>query len=408
MLGYDAQAIAQLQMQQSHYMPQQQPHKPHHMFQRPNYSFDDHLQAAFYNDPNNPQRLSLLQQAQSHSFNMDNPTPQQLEFMHQQQQQQIFQRNMPRRNTLKRSQRLNNDGSVEDDSAASNPAAVMLPTELMGLTPQQQQQYLMMRSQQYSHSSNTGQESGLSSMYTNSAHGANELINPNLLHLSQQQQQQQRQHHHHHRQHHHVNNISPHSVASHSSHDPHLNAASSEAATSSAATSLPLVPALPPRRKSLPSMVKTKSFKEDETAHSSSELNRKNQELYIIENGIRKRVTERTNSALNNNNQTSPVNSNRDDDEVTDAEAAQRLLPRTYNYEDEGTMELPRKIVLESITSLNAPCFISPGTSKRVSMPSIPAYLNPKFANKGARVICYLLYLALHKSSPFLLFFIIA
>ena len=55
---------------------------------------------------------------------------------------------------------------------------------------------------------------------------------------------------------------------------------------------------------------------------------------------------------------------------------------RDYD-DDEQSPQLPRKIILESITSLNSPNSKYNTSSKRVSMPSIPAYLSPKFANKG-------------------------
>lgn len=198
----------------------------------------------------------------------------------------------------------------------------------------------MLRNQQYSNSN--GQESGIgSSVYsnaTNSANGTNELLNnrqmsqdPNIAQRSGQliandqqiQQQQQAE-----------------------------------------------IPALP-RRKSLPSIVKTKSYREDETAYSSSELNNKNQETFIIENGIKKRVVEKVNS----------------DADVLAAggdtgDEIRRRQPTTIDF-DNGTPQLPRKIIIESMNSVNNTTSSSKSNAKRVSMPSIQAYLNPKFANKG-------------------------
>jgi hypothetical protein len=121
-----------------------------------------------------------------------------------------------------------------------------------------------------------------------------------------------------------------------------------------------------PRRKSLPSIIKNQAFKEDETAHSSSELHaNKNPDLFIIENGIRKRITEKSNSSM---------------------EQANLILTGNKHAHALGMLEdqspkLPRKIVLESITSLNSPSAKS--NAKRVSMPSIPAALTAKYANKG-------------------------
>jgi hypothetical protein len=359
----DAQSLAQLQMQhqQSLYMPQQQQQQQKHLFQQ-NYSFDEQQQPGYY-DPNNPaaNRLSLLQQAQSHSFNVDmlglNSTPQQqLEFL---QQQQMYQRSLPRRNTLKRSQRLTTDASIDhEDHSLSAAGGGGLPPEFMNLSPQQQQAFLMMRQhqqqqQQFSNNSSTGQDDLLSQQQ----------------HMSRQQQAANN-----------MNNISPHSHVTSISHDPHAMMMNQAAqAAYHAEMSMPLPPPPPlPRRKSLPSIIKSAhAFKENETAHSSSELHhhhhRKHQDIYVIENGIRKRVTEKTNSAALNQAAR---------DAAASGEPGDRVLPRIYNYEDDETIELPNKMILESITSLNTPPG-GPTTSKRVSMPSIPAYLNPKFANKG-------------------------
>ncbi len=116
-----------------------------------------------------------------------------------------------------------------------------------------------------------------------------------------------------------------------------------------------------PRRKSLPSIIK--SFKEDATAHSSSDLNAARiQETFIIENGIRKRVTERLNSNMV---------------ESDEADSLKRYLSSEYN--DDQTPQLPHKIIIESIGSLNS----TAKHAKRSSLPCIPAYLNSRFAHKG-------------------------
>lgn len=296
----DAQTIAQIQMQHQH----QNFHPPgsKHLFQQ-NYSFDEQQLPSNYYDNGINHRMTLLQQAQSHSFNMDllsgvNQANNDY-LLNQQQQQLIFQRNNPKRSTLRRAQRVM-DASNEDLNNREMPTQADL--NLMGLSPQQQQ-IILMRQQQYSNNS-SGQESGLgSSVYTNSAHGTHDLLVPSF--------------HPHHHHHHHRNtnnntnqNISPNSQTSHSSNGEGLlkpDSAHSPASVTSnqqqqQQNDLALKsPVQLPRRKSLPSIVKTKSFKEDETAHSSSDLNDKNQEIYIIENGIRKRVTEKSNSALNQN-----------------------------------------------------------------------------------------------------------
>jgi hypothetical protein len=361
-----------------------------------NYSFDEQQLLPhnnYYSDGIN-HRLNILQQAQSHSFNMDMNLPssmsaspssnqnQQIEYL-QAQQQQIFQRNNAKRSTLRRAQRV--DNSSEELNGQMVPPGADL--NLMGLTPQQQ--LLLMRNQQYSNNS-SGQESGLgtgSSNYTNatnSAHGTNDLLNnnrqnnqlnPNQSQHQQQLLQQQQQH-----------------MQQQQSIQDNL---------------LPPTQPQIPRRKSLPSIVKTKSFKEDETAHSSAELNDKNvqSELYVIENGIRKRVTEKSNSALQQNKL--GMNSNFNDKNTLIHEneynpgggvsgdpnsgGLDANNNKKHNYfrdfldDEDQTPQLPRKIILESITSLDSPNSKYNTSSKRVSMPSIPAYLSPKFANKGTR-----------------------
>ncbi|CAF0707106.1 unnamed protein product [Brachionus calyciflorus] len=309
----DAQTLAHL-----HHPQQNYPQQNKHLFQQ-NYSFDEATSNSYYD------RMNLLKQAQSNSFNMEllnsvnQPTNEMLR------QQEIFQRNNPKRNTLKRTQNVI-DNSIEElrDQGDLN---------LMGLTPQQ---LLLMRQQQYSNNS-SGQESGLgSSVYTNSAHGTLDL----LQNLNNQK-----------------NNLSP-------NHGEKNKETTQE-------NNLQIPPVQIPRRKSLPSIVKTKSFKEDEVAHSSSELNNKNQDIYIIENGIRKRVTEKSNSALQQNKL---IEKDNDEDNLEKSR-----LKTEYDYDDE-TPQLPRKIILESVNSLVPNS--QKTNSKRVSMPSIPAYLSPKFANK--------------------------
>lgn len=336
MLGQlDPQALAQLQ---------QMPRNANSKFQQ-TFSFDEQMPNSYYGAGVN-QRANLLQQAQSHSFNTDmlanvDFNNQQLDMMQSQQSQYnaaAYNRNNSKRQTLKRAPRINDNEEITEDEFAS-------------LSPQQQQHLIMMRNQQYSNSS--GQESGIgSSVYTNatnSAHGTNELLNnrqmpqnladssrmdPSIAQRGGQKQQQQQQ--------------------------------SSDLDKMAAAAAA--VPALP-RRKSLPSIVKTKSYKEDETAYSSSELNTKNQETFIIENGIKKRVIEKINSDA-------AVAGGDTGDEI------RRRQPTTIDIEN-GTPQLPRKIIIESVNNVEAAASSSKSNAKRVSMPSIQAYLNPKFANKG-------------------------
>lgn len=399
----DAQTLAQLQMQQN-YMQQaaannQQTNK--HLFQ--NYSFEDQLPTSYYEGGGNVNhRMNLLQQAQSHSFNMDmmsnisNNNNNQIDFLQQQYGVggRDFERNNPRRNTLKRGQRVIDNSSDELNNLSN--LINMSPADLiqLGLTPQQHQQIIMMRTQQYSNNS-SGQESGIgSSVYTNSAHGTHDLLanNTSQLHHNIRQQQQQ----------HNLHNISPNSQinrvlvgggdlmnkpspssdnqANNNINNNNVPLASNQISVEFSQTSAPQIP----RRKSLPSIVKSKSFKEDETAHSSAELNDKaQQEMFIIENGIRKRVCEKTNSALNQNKmneQGNLINEN-DFDPTTGLDKNNKLIT---DYDDDQTPQLPRKIVLESITNLDM--HNSSSNSKRVSMPSIPAYMSPKFASKGTKI----------------------
>jgi len=131
----------------------------------------------------------------------------------------------------------------------------------------------------------------------------------------------------------------------------------------------------PPRRKSLPIIVKSSKFKEDEVAHSSAELTPKNQETYIIENGIKKRVVETNNS--------------KNQDMVDEADETTEGVKRRIKikYETDETPQLPRKMVIQSITSVNR----TTTDSKRVSMPSISANLTPQLASKSKQLLSLLL-----------------
>ncbi|RNA14634.1 junctophilin-3, partial [Brachionus plicatilis] len=299
-----------------HSMPQTSHGYPNKSMFQQNYSFDE-ATSAYYD------RMNLLKQAQSNSFNM--------ELMNNvnQQNSELFHRNNPKRNTLKRAQNVI-DNSIEELSHMANQGDI----NMMNLSPQQQQQLLIMRQQQYSNHS-SGQESGLgSSVYTNSAHGTHDLLI----------------------QRNHLNNTSP----------------NADKKNDTTLLDTSMAPVQLPRRKSLPSIVKTKSFKEDEVAHSSSQLNDKNQDIYIIENGIRKRVTEKSNSALEQNKLGTDAEAKNEED----SSESRRLKA---DYEHDETPQLPRKIVLESVSSLRSS---SQSNSKRVSMPSIPAYLSSKLASK--------------------------
>jgi hypothetical protein len=271
----------------------------------------------------------------------------------------LFQRNNAKRNTLRRSQRVMDNSNEEINGGAMNFNMKALanlnidPNVFMSLSPQQQQQLIMLHSQQF----------------TNNLVGQ-ELINMNNQNLMGLDQQQLHSFH----------KASDNKQAASGSTVPHQ-------AKSIDMDYLKMPNAAPqiPRRKSLPSIIKIKSYKEDETAHSSSELNSKNQETFIIENGIRKRVTEKVNSNLYDNgdkkvDERNVYSINDEADEKKNKFEAFNKKYKLYEYDDDETPELPTKIVLESITTLNSG---KNTNNKRVSMPSIPAYLNPKFANKG-------------------------
>ena len=107
-----------------------------------------------------------------------------------------------------------------------------------------------------------------------------------------------------------------------------------------------------PRRKSLPSIVKIKpgDYKIDETARSSDNLQEK--ETFIIENGIRKRVTEQA---------------------PTYTESGTPIPQATVMTSSTGSPMLARRIILESVTRVDAPTSTTGGTggNKRGSMPTL-------------------------------------
>lgn len=107
-----------------------------------------------------------------------------------------------------------------------------------------------------------------------------------------------------------------------------------------------------PRRKSLPSIVKTTpdDYKVDETARSSDHL--PGNETFIIENGIRKRVTEQAPSYT---------------------ESGTVLPQTTVMTSSTGSPTLARRIILESVQRVNQlPSGLThTGGTKRVSMPTL-------------------------------------
>ena len=107
-----------------------------------------------------------------------------------------------------------------------------------------------------------------------------------------------------------------------------------------------------PRRKSLPSIVKIKpgDYKIDETARSSDNLQEK--ETFIIENGIRKRVTEQGPSYT---------------------ESGTPIPQATVMTSSTGSPTLARRVILESVTRVDAPTSTGSGTggNKRGSMPTL-------------------------------------
>lgn len=113
-------------------------------------------------------------------------------------------------------------------------------------------------------------------------------------------------------------------------------------------------PAVPiPKRKSLPSIVKTLpgDYKIDETARSSGNL--KEKETFIIENGIRKRVTAQA---------------------PTYTESGSIVPQATVMTSSSGSPVLARRVILESINKLDqstAATATYTGGNKRGSMPTV-------------------------------------
>ncbi len=107
-----------------------------------------------------------------------------------------------------------------------------------------------------------------------------------------------------------------------------------------------------PRRKSLPSIVKIKpgDYRIDETARSSDNLQEK--ETFIIENGIRKRVTQQT---------------------PTYTESGSLIPQPTVMTSSTGSPTLVRRIILENVKRVDAPTSTTSGTggTKRGSMPTL-------------------------------------
>ncbi|CAF2082672.1 unnamed protein product [Rotaria magnacalcarata] len=107
-----------------------------------------------------------------------------------------------------------------------------------------------------------------------------------------------------------------------------------------------------PKRKSLPSIVTTipGDYKVDETARSSDNL--KERETFIIENGIRKRVTAQV---------------------PTYTESGSIVPQGTLMTSSSGSPILTHRVILESITKLDVPQSIknNTGGNKRGSMPTV-------------------------------------
>ena len=344
----EAQRLAQKQLNQPWYISQHninnaaKSQSPTHH----NYSLDDKNLDAGYDIGGGggptTSRLAMMQQAHGQSLNMDGFSGVNMNSPN------MMQRNNAKRNTLRRARRIA-DGSVEDFAGVGAGAGVN------DLTPQQ---IMLMRSQQYLNNNNnnansaTEQGSGTArdrdlSLNVNTHRGYTGFQKHSMSPRAQNMTTTNN------------NNNAYADMNGNSAHANEFNA--SELISSSAHL---------PRRKSLPSIVK--SFKEDATAHSSSDLNAARiQETFIIENGIRKRVTERMNSNLG---AIGGGGTGGAGDEID--------LLRKYHsseYDDDQTPQLPRKIVIESISSLNS----KEARSKRTSMPSIPVHLNSRFAHKG-------------------------
>ncbi len=107
-----------------------------------------------------------------------------------------------------------------------------------------------------------------------------------------------------------------------------------------------------PKRKSLPSIVKTipGAYKIDETARSNDNL--KEKETFIIENGIRKRVTAQA---------------------PTYTESGSIIPQASVMTSSSGSPVLARRVILESITKLDKPTSTTGNTggNKRGSMPTV-------------------------------------
>ena len=107
-----------------------------------------------------------------------------------------------------------------------------------------------------------------------------------------------------------------------------------------------------PKRKSLPSIVKTipGAYKIDETARSNDNL--KEKETFIIENGIRKRVTAQA---------------------PTYTESGSIVPQASVMTSSSGSPVLARRVILESVTQLDKPTSTTNNTggNKRGSMPTV-------------------------------------
>jgi hypothetical protein len=108
-----------------------------------------------------------------------------------------------------------------------------------------------------------------------------------------------------------------------------------------------------PKRKSLPSIVQTapSDYKADETARSSDHLSTK--ETFIIENGIRKRVTAQP---------------------PTYTESGTLVPQASVMMSSSGSPVLTHRVLIESINELdqaNALLSTNTGGNKRVSMPTL-------------------------------------
>ncbi len=273
-----------------HHLDNNNHHQHAHLLRNHNkqYSFEEQQHLDVSPRPNN---ISILQQAQHNSFNMD----------------------------------MFNNVQSQDPHLDQHHMFADLNGQFAGLTPHQQQQLLIIRNQQFL---NNNTNNNLNANSSN-----NPLINPgdpNPTEMLLEQQQLQTD---------------------------QIDVSRLEVNK-------------PPRRKSLPIIVKSSNFKNDEVAHSSAELTPKNQETYIIENGIKKRVVE------TNNSKNQEIC---DETEDTNEGIKQRIK---IKYETDETPQLPRKMVIQSINSVNR----TTTDSKRVSMPSITANLSPQLASKSNKL----------------------